>query len=94
MKGQPVLTSTHIRSADGTRGADIFHVAGGRGYRIRAHKYPASHDHMLENGLWFGGRILWGLDQDSMESAAAVAAQWVEGGVLPPHRDPLAPRNS
>lgn len=88
------VTSTTIRSTDGTRGADIFQIAGGGGYRIRAHKYPASHDHMLESGLWFGGRILWGLDQSSMESALTVAGKWVDGGVLPPHRDPLAPAHS
>jgi hypothetical protein len=89
MKGHPMTEKT-LRSADGTRGADIFQVAGGDRYQIQAHKYPASHDHMLEGGLWFGGRILWGLDQDSMEAAVAVAAEWVDGGVLPDHRDPFA----
>ena len=67
---------------DRTRGAVIYEVANVPGvYRIRLHRYP-------DNGPgvpygWFGGKVLWGHDQDSEEAAIVIAKRWTDEGILP-----------
>lgn len=75
------MTTKNLTSRDRTRSAYVYLVAGTEStYRTRAEKYP-------ENGEpgsdWFGGRVLWGADQTSMEAAVEVAERWVNDGELP-----------
>jgi hypothetical protein len=61
-----------------TRGAEIYLCFGTSStWRIRVQQYPDN-----EPG-WFGGKILWGHDQDSQDKAYVIAAQWTERGILP-----------
>ena len=62
-----------------TRGAEVYLCAGTSStWRIRAEMYPDD----KEPG-WFGGKVLWGHDQDTLEKAEAIARRWTEDGVLP-----------
>ncbi|MEV1331148.1 hypothetical protein AB0J20_16400 [Micromonospora costi] len=72
-----------LRSADGTRGAEVYLCAGTLStYRIRVEKYPEHWDHMGD-ASWWGGRVLWGHDQPTMTAAVEVANRWVIDGALP-----------
>lgn len=69
-----------LRSPDGLRGAYVYLCAGTTAmWLVRAEKYPEHH----EGGLWFGGRVLWGHEQETRDAAGAVAERWVDDGVLP-----------
>lgn len=61
------------------RDAYVYLAAGMENtYRIRAERYPDD-----DGTGWFGGKVLWGCDQDSREKADRIAADWIEHGVLP-----------
>lgn len=50
-------------------------------WRIRAERFP-EHVNAGPHG-WFGGRVLWGHDQEAREAAEAIAWVWVAEGILP-----------
>lgn len=71
-----------LRSSDRQRGAEVYLCVGTpRTWRIRVEKYP---EHTEAGTGWFGGRVLWGHDQESKKAALEIAQAWVNKGALPP----------
>jgi hypothetical protein len=65
-----------------SRRAHVYEVAGQPGtFRVRAEN-PTLHSE--PTSMWWGGIVLWGHDQPTLEDAIALAAEWVEEGKLPP----------
>ncbi len=69
-------------SAD--RDAHVYEVANQPGvWRIRLQLYP---EHST-GGVWWGGRVLWGFDQDSKEGADYIANRWIKYAEFPERND-------
>jgi hypothetical protein len=54
-------------------------------WRIRLHLYP-EHSGYGESRNWYGGRILWGYDQESYKEAHKIAMRWKKYGEIPPEK--------
>jgi hypothetical protein len=75
------MPATANRLGRGERRAEIYEVVGSPcTFRIRAERYPG---HAEPASGWFGGRVLWGHDQDSRAKALEIAREWIDNGTLP-----------
>lgn len=64
------------------RGWEIYRISNTNKWRIQLFLYP-EHTQAGRILSWYGGRILWGFDQETEAKAHAIAIQWKRDGIFP-----------
>jgi hypothetical protein len=49
-------------------------------FRIRLCLYP---EHTYSSRGWYGGKVLWGFDQDTFKKANTIGNRWIKYGEYP-----------